>query len=118
MDTQPDELDQSLNTPKRRKPLVYSAKEVRVITVNETALAEPQCNRADLCVAFFQNVVTKASWFDAEKECVIVLLPEPEKPAKELESCEPWDGHWGNDASARGVPRCGCCCGVCGGCDA
>ena len=39
-------------------------------------MAEEQtiCDRADIALNFWNEVVTKASWFDAEKECVVILL--------------------------------------------
>lgn len=53
----------------------HAVAEVRVHVVRETttANAEPM-NKPAACAEFFREVVTKADWFDPDKECAVVLL--------------------------------------------
>lgn len=56
------------------KPVSYHVPEVRVMTLREaTVEAEPILNRPELCTEFFNSVVQRSEWFDAEKECVVVV---------------------------------------------
>lgn len=54
----------------------YSIPEFKVIKVSESTVAagNAQLNRADLVADFFRQTVTRAPWYDPEKECFVVLL--------------------------------------------
>lgn len=53
----------------------YKVAEIKVHVVRECAtLATRKLDRPHLAADFFDTVVRKADWFDADKECVVVLL--------------------------------------------
>jgi DNA repair protein RadC len=53
----------------------YSVAQVRVQTVQESTVEGLSlCNQPQHSVAFFNDVVAKAEWFDADKECVVIIL--------------------------------------------
>lgn len=54
----------------------YSISQIRVQVVRDVAASLPtnKVVRVAEAVEFFRTVVAKAEWFDAEKECVVVLI--------------------------------------------
>lgn len=53
----------------------HTVAEIRVHVVRETPSAPATLmNRPEACADFFRNVVSKADWFDPDKECTVVVL--------------------------------------------
>jgi DNA repair protein RadC len=51
----------------------YAVREVRISVVNEVASTTESGNRAEDIVRLFRETISKASWFDADKECFVVV---------------------------------------------
>jgi DNA repair protein RadC len=51
-----------------------SAFEIRINRVNETPNTSEKMDRPKGAYDYWKNIISKASWFDAEKECFVVLL--------------------------------------------
>lgn len=53
----------------------HTVAEIRVHVVREIPSTPASLmNRPDACAQFFMDVVTKADWFDPDKECTVVVL--------------------------------------------
>ena len=53
---------------------IYSTCEIRVSRVNETVAKTSRIEKAEQAVQYWKDTITNSTWYDSEKEMLVVLL--------------------------------------------